>query len=79
MLKAEAIDHYGTATKVAEVLGIGKALVSKWDEIPPRYQYELERLSDGALVAEWPPADRPNMVVPPPKAQRRGERRARAN
>lgn len=79
MWKADAIRHYGTATKLAETLGIGKALVSKWpDKVPPRYQYELERLTDGELEAEWPPADRPDMVLPPPKRARR-ESRSRAN
>jgi len=76
MLKADAIRYYETATKLAETLGIGKALVSKWpDKVPPRYQYELERLTDGELEAEWPPSDRPNMVVP----RKRGrEARSRA-
>lgn len=79
MLKAAAIEHFGTATKLAEALGIGKALVSKWpDVVPARYQYEIERLTGGALEAQWPPSDRPEMVIEEPKTRRR-ERRAAAN
>lgn len=64
MLKADAIAHFGSATAVAKALGIGKAFVSKWGpDVPQRYAYELERLTDGALKAPWPPADRPRMVV----------------
>lgn len=63
MLKSAVIKHYGTATAVAAALGIGKAFVSKWGEdVPQRYAYEIERLTNGALKAEWPPPDRPKMV-----------------
>jgi DNA-binding transcriptional regulator YdaS (Cro superfamily) len=66
MRKSEAIEYFGSATAVARALGIGKAFVSKWGvEVPPRYQYELERLTKGdpkgGLKADWPPRDRPNM------------------
>lgn len=65
MRKSEAIKKFGSGTKLARALGVGKAAVSKWpdDEIPPRYQYEIERLTKGALKAIWPPTDRPNMVI----------------
>lgn len=62
MRKSEVIQHFGTATAVAAALGIGKAFVSKWgEEVPQRYAYEIERLTGGALKADWPPPDRPKM------------------
>lgn len=65
MRKSDAIDHFGNATALADALGIGKAFVSKWgDEVPQRYAYEIERLTDGKLKADWPPPDRPNMKLP---------------
>jgi DNA-binding transcriptional regulator YdaS (Cro superfamily) len=65
MRKSDVIEHYGSATAVARALGIGKAFVSKWgDEVPQRYAYEIERLTDGKLKATWPPPDRPAMSVP---------------
>jgi DNA-binding transcriptional regulator YdaS (Cro superfamily) len=74
MLKADAIRHFGSATELARRLGIGKALVSKWDdEVPQRYAYEIERLTRGKLKASWPPPDRPDMVV------ERNDRRASSN
>lgn len=74
MRKAAAIQHFGSATEVARRLGIGKAFVSKWgDDVPQRYAYELERITDGELKAAWPPPDRPNMVIER-KRQRAGSR-----
>lgn len=62
MQKADAIKHFGTGSELARKLGVGKALVSKWgEEVPQRYQYEIERLTKGKLKAQWPPPDRPNM------------------
>jgi DNA-binding transcriptional regulator YdaS (Cro superfamily) len=72
MRKSDAIQHFGSATAVAKALGIGKAFVSKWgDEVPQRYAYEIERLTHGALEAEWPPPDRPNMVLDEGEGKRR--------
>lgn len=65
MLKSDAIAHFGSGSAVARALGIGKAFVSKWgDEVPQRYAYEIERLTQGKLKATWPPPDRPEMAVP---------------
>lgn len=62
MRKEDVIGHFGSATAVARALGIGKAFVSKWgDDVPQRYAYEIERLTNGALKATWPPPDRPAM------------------
>lgn len=65
MRKSEAVNWFGNGSKLAKALGVGKAAVSKWpeDEVPPRCQYEIERLTGGELKADWPPADRPQMVV----------------
>lgn len=62
MRTQDVIRHFGTGTALARALGIGKAFVSKWgDDVPQRYAYEIERLTDGAFKADWPPPDRPNM------------------
>lgn len=62
MRRTDVIQHYGTQTAIAKALGIGKAFVSKWgEEVPQRYAYEIERLTNGALKADWPPPDRPDM------------------
>ncbi len=72
MRKSAVIRHFGTASAVAKALGIGKAFVSKWgDDVPQRYAYEIERLTGGVIKADWPPPDRPNMVVDRPRAKRR--------
>lgn len=64
MRKSDAIQHFGTGAALARALGIGKAFISKWpDDVPQRYAYEIERLTGGELKAEWPPPDRPLMVV----------------
>lgn len=51
MKTADAIQHYGTAAKVAKTLGISRAAVSRWrDTVPPAPASILEKLSGGALV-----------------------------
>lgn len=62
MRKIDVINHFGSGAAVARALGIGKAFVSKWgDDVPQRYAYEIERITNGALKATWPPPDRPEM------------------
>jgi hypothetical protein len=64
MKKSDAIAYFGSGAEIARRLGIGRAFVSKWgDDVPQRYAYELERLTDGELKADWPPPDRPDMVL----------------
>lgn len=53
MRTQEAIDHFGTQTKLAEALSITDGAVSQWGEFPPRLrQLEIQDLTDGALMAE---------------------------
>ena len=48
----EAIKHFGSATKLALVLGISKSAVSQWgDEVPELRAMQLERITNGKLVA----------------------------
>jgi len=52
MKKSEAINHYGSIQRVADVLGIAHSSVIGWDEelIPERCAARLEKESGGALV-----------------------------
>lgn len=51
MQKADVVEFFGSQQKVAEALGIAPASVCQWGEtIPPRRAYEIERLTNGALV-----------------------------
>jgi len=55
MKTQDAVKHFGTYAKVGEALGISKQAVFKWGEkVPPRRQYEIEMLTDGALRADTP-------------------------
>lgn len=45
-----AIKHYGNRARVAAILGISRAAVSKWGAVVPAGSaIQLEALSDGAL------------------------------
>jgi len=59
MTKAEAIQFYGTQQRLADVLGTYQGTVSSWDRVPYLQQLRLERITNGALVADpeaWGPA-----------------------
>lgn len=51
MKKSEAIKHYGSIQRVADVLGIAHTSVIGWDEelIPERCAARLEKESGGVL------------------------------
>lgn len=54
MKTADAISHFGTASALAKSLNISKQSVSKWDaDIPQRRAFEIERITKGALKAEF--------------------------
>ena len=56
MKKKDATAYFGTATKLATSLSISKQSVSKWGiEIPQRRAFELERITNGALKADFSP------------------------
>ena len=53
MKKADAIKHFGTRIRSAEVLGISQASISGWGElVPEKNAARLAAASDGALVYE---------------------------
>lgn len=53
MLTKDAIAHYGSVAALAKALGIARVAPYQWGEYPPvRRQYELERLTEGALKVE---------------------------
>ena len=53
MKKADAIKHFGTRIRIAEVLGISPASISGWGElVPEKNAARLAAASDGALVYE---------------------------
>lgn len=53
MLTRDAIDYYGSVGALAEALGITRHAIYQWGEtVPLLRQYQLERLTEGYLVAE---------------------------
>ena len=52
MTKREAIEYFGTAAAVGRALGIGRAAVGAWDEIPIDRQCQLEIVTGGAIKAD---------------------------
>ncbi len=56
MKKQDAIKHFGTLVKLAKALGIGHSAISQWPEnIPQRRAFEIERITNGALKADFTP------------------------
>jgi len=51
MTKQQAIQHYGSVAALAAVLNVRVQAVYQWKTIPMLRQYELERATDGKLVA----------------------------
>lgn len=53
MKTSMAIAHFKTATALAKALGISKSSVSQWgDNVPPLRAYQLERITNGQLMAD---------------------------
>ena len=47
-----AIDHFGSREALAAALGVGRTATYWWgDTIPENYQYKLQVITDGKLVA----------------------------
>ena len=60
----EALEWYGTKTRIAEALGIRLPSVAEWgNTIPPLRQLQLERLTKGALRADDSILDLPRRVA----------------
>ncbi|WP_022940084.1 Cro/CI family transcriptional regulator [Psychromonas hadalis] len=54
MKKQDAIKYFGGVGKVASELGIAHNAVSQWgEEVPIRRAFELERITNGALKADF--------------------------
>ena len=50
MTTQEAIDHWGSAVKLADALGLTRDAIYKWGEYPPNEtQYKIMVISGGAL------------------------------
>lgn len=57
MTKKEAVNYFGSASRVAEALNLTRAAVSQWPEVVPELrQLQLERITGGKLKAESMPA-----------------------
>jgi len=54
MKKSKVIAHFGNAANLAKKLGIKPSAIYQWpDEIPQRRAYEIEKLTNGKLKAEF--------------------------
>lgn len=53
MKKSDAIEHFGSASKLADAINVAPSAVSQWGEtIPPLRAYQVERLTGGKLKVE---------------------------
>ena len=53
MKKSDAIEHFGSASKLATAINIAPAAVSQWGEtIPLLRAYQLEKITGGQLKVE---------------------------
>lgn len=63
MTKEEAIEFFGSQTKLAKALGLKQPTISLWQRIPPLCQLKIEEASQGHLRAD---SDIPRGYVSPP-------------
>lgn len=57
MNKKDAINHFGSAAKLARALGLTRAAITLWPErIPIGRQYQIEVVTQGKLVADREPS-----------------------
>ncbi|QDO84528.1 Cro/Cl family transcriptional regulator [Shewanella psychropiezotolerans] len=55
MKKSAAIKFFGSQTKLAEVIKVSQAAISKWpDDVPELRAYQIEHLTKGELKAHAP-------------------------
>lgn len=63
MKRKQAIEHFGSISALAKALDISYEAVRQWgDQIPELRQYQLERITEGKLVAETGVAASKNMT-----------------
>lgn len=56
MKKQDVISYFGNQEKTAIALGVKQASVSRWsEEVPLRRAFEIERITNGALKADFTP------------------------
>lgn len=56
MNKKEAIEHFGSVTELAKKLNVTTQSISQWgNEIPLRRAFEIDRITNGALKADFTP------------------------
>jgi len=55
MNKAQAIEHFGSVSALANALGVTYEAVRQWGEVPELRQYQLEHLTSGSLKADRRP------------------------
>lgn len=52
MNKQDAITFFGSKSKLAEAIGVTKQAVGQWVDIPEPRQYQIQVISNGALLAD---------------------------
>lgn len=53
MTLEQAVQHFGNQSRLAEALGITPGAIPQWKNgIPMRRQYQLQAMTNGALVAD---------------------------
>ena len=52
MTKSQAIQHFGSISALAKALGVTYEAVRQWGKVPELRQYQIERITAGALQAD---------------------------
>lgn len=52
MTKTQAIQHFGSVSALAKALNVTYEAVRQWGGVPELRQYQIERITQGALKAE---------------------------
>ncbi|MBL4831293.1 MAG: Cro/Cl family transcriptional regulator [Aliivibrio sp.] len=56
MRKEEAVKYFGSVTELSKKLNVTTQSISQWGEkIPLRRAFEIERITNGALKADFTP------------------------
>lgn len=56
MKKTDAIKQFGSANALAKALGVTRMAITQWGEdVPQRRAFEIERITNGALKADFVP------------------------
>lgn len=51
MTKSQAIKHFGSISALARALSVTYEAVRQWEVVPELRQYQIERITKGALKA----------------------------